>query len=78
MTLQRGRDGLLARWQGRLRHAEDGGVFAYAKPGKGVQGNNYWLPKCMARDIDNCEVKEVRVQVKSDHEPALGLVQPGN
>ena len=54
----------------------DGGVFAYATLGKGIQGDKYWLPKRMAKDIDNCGVKEVQiVQVKSDQEPAVVTVQ---
>ena len=54
---------------------EDGGVFAYATPGKGIQGDRYWLPKRMAKDIDNCGSKDVRVQIKSDQEPAIVVVQ---
>ena len=54
---------------------EDGGVFAYATPGKGIQGDRYWLPKRMSKDIDNCGTKEARIQVKSDQEPSVVAVQ---
>ena len=54
---------------------EDGGVFAYATPGKGIAGDKYWLPKRMAKDIDNCGSQEVQVQIKSDQEPAIVTVQ---
>ena len=54
---------------------EDGGVFAYATPGKGIQGDRYWLPKRMSKDIDNCGTKEARIQAKSDQEPSVVAVQ---
>ena len=54
---------------------EDGGVFAYATTGKGIQGYKYWLPKRTEKDIDNCGTKGVQVQAKSDQEPAVVAVQ---
>ena len=54
---------------------EDGGVYAYATPGKGIQGDKYWLPKRMAKDIDNSGSKDIQVQIKSDQEPAIINVQ---
>ena len=54
---------------------EDGGVFAYATPGEGIAGDKYWLPKRMAKDIDNCGSQDVQVQIKSDQEPAIVTVQ---
>ena len=54
---------------------EDGGIYAYATPGKGIQGDRYWLPKRIAKDIDNSGSKDVQVQIKSDQEPAIVTVQ---
>ena len=54
---------------------EDGGIFAYATLGKGIQGDKSWLPKRIAKDIDNCGTKEAKVQVKSDQEPGIVVVQ---
>jgi len=54
---------------------EDGGIFSYAVPSKGIQGNAYWVPKRLAKDIDNCGTQKVSVQVKSDQEPAIVNVQ---
>ena len=47
---------------------EDGGIFSYATLGKGIAGDKYWLPKRMAKDIDNCGTKDVKIQIKSDQE----------
>ena len=41
---------------------EDGGIFAYATTGKGVQGDKRWLPKRIAKDIGNCGTKEVKTR----------------
>jgi len=54
---------------------EDGGIYAYATPGTGIQGDRYWLPNRMAKDIDNSGSKEVQVPIKSDQEPAVVTVQ---
>ena len=54
---------------------EDGGIYAYATPGKGIQGDKYWLPKRMAKDIDNSGTKNAQVQIKSDQEPSVVTVQ---
>ena len=54
---------------------DDGGVWAYAVPGKGIQGDKNWVPKRMAKDIDNTGVKETKIQIKSDQEPAIVVVQ---
>ena len=54
---------------------EDGGVFSYATPSKGIQGDAYWVPKRRAKDIDNCGTQEVPVQVKSDQGPSTTSVQ---
>ena len=55
---------------------EDGGIFAYATPGKGILGERRWLPRRMAKDIDNCGSGNVNfVQTKSDQEPAVVAVQ---
>ena len=32
---------------------EDGGIFAYATPAKGIQGVSYWVPRRLANDIGN-------------------------
>ena len=40
---------------------EGGGVFAYATPGKGIQGDRYWLPKRTAKDIGKKGSKEIQV-----------------
>ncbi len=50
---------------------EDGGVFVYATPGKGIQGDKCWVPKRLAKDIDNCGTRAASVQIKSDQEPAV-------
>lgn len=54
---------------------EGGGVWSYATPGKGIQGDRLWLPKRMTSDIDGCGVKDAKIQVKSDQEPAIVVVQ---
>ena len=54
---------------------EDGGIFSYATEGKGIQGDKIWLPRRIAKDIDNCGTKDARIQVKSDQEPAIVNVQ---
>jgi len=54
---------------------EDGGVFSYATPSKGIQGDAYWVPKRLANDIDNCGTQKVTVQIKSDQEPSIVNVQ---
>jgi hypothetical protein len=54
---------------------EDGGIFSYATPAKGIQGDSYWVPRRLAKDIDNCGTQSVTVQVKSDQEPAIVNVQ---
>lgn len=54
---------------------KDGGAFAYATTGKGTQGDRYWLAKRVAKDIDNCGAKDTSVQVKSDQEPAIVVLQ---
>ena len=35
-----------------VNHRE-GGVFSYATPGKGIQGDSYWVSQRLAKDIDN-------------------------
>ena len=56
---------------------EDGGIFVYANLGKGIQGDKCWLPRRMAMDIDNCGVKDAKVQIKSDQGPAIVAAQQG-
>ena len=41
----------------------DGGVFSYATPGKGAQGDSNRVAKRLAEDIDNCGTQNVSVQV---------------
>ena len=55
-----------------MANHEDGGVFVYATPGKGIQGDKYWVPKRIAKDIDNCGTQAAKVQIKSD--PGLAIV----
>ena len=45
---------------------QDGGVFAYSTPCKGVQVDSNWVPERLAKDIDNCGTSDVSVQIKSD------------
>jgi hypothetical protein len=54
---------------------EDGGIFSYPTPGKGIQGDAYWVAKRLAKDIDGCGGAEVKVQVKSDQELAIVVLQ---
>jgi len=54
---------------------EDGGIFSNATLGKGIQGDKSWLPKRIAKDIDNCGTKDAKVQVKSDQGPSIVVVQ---
>jgi hypothetical protein len=49
-----------------LVNHEDGGVFAYATPNKGILGESQWLPKRMSKDIDNCGSNNFKLQIKSD------------
>ena len=58
-----------------LVNHEDGGSFSYATPWKGILGDRYWLPKRMARDIDNCCIKEAKIHIKNDQEPAIVVVE---
>ena len=62
---------------------EDGGVFAYATPGKGLQGDRYWLPQRIAKDIDNCGTTEVQVflglarhAIEEGRAPAFFMMMP--
>ena len=68
-------DGDKARSTMVLVNHEDGGVFTYATPAKGILGDSYWLPKRMAKDIDNCGNQNVVVQIQNDQEPAIIAVQ---
>ena len=34
-----------------LVNHEDGGIFSYATRAKGIQGDSYWFPKRIAKDI---------------------------
>ena len=54
---------------------EDGGIFSYQTPGKGIHGDSAWVPTRLAKDIDNCGGQNVRVQVKSDQVPSIVNVQ---
>ncbi len=58
-----------------MANHDDGGVWSYAAQGKGIQGDKYWGPKRMAKDIDNTGIKETTIQIKSDQEPAIVVVQ---
>ena len=52
-----------------------GRVFAYGVPKKGVSGEAEWVPNRIIKDINNMGYKDVRVQLKSDQEPAIVAVQ---
>ena len=54
---------------------EEGGVFSYATPSQGIQGDAYWVPKRLATYADNCGTREVSVQVESDQGPSIVSVQ---
>ena len=52
-----------------------GRVFAYGVPRKGVTAEAEWVPNRMIKDINNMGYKDVKVQIKSDQEPAIVAVQ---
>lgn len=54
---------------------EDGGLFAYATTGKGIQGDRHWLAKRDVKDIDNRGVKDAKAQVRSNQEPSIVALQ---
>ena len=54
---------------------EDGGVFAYAVPNKGILGESQWITRRMSKDIDNCGNSNSKLQIKSDQEPSIVVVQ---
>ena len=48
-----------------------GRVWAYRVPNKGIMDGASWLPKRIVQDLDNCGYIDVRIQLKSDQEPAI-------
>ena len=53
----------------------NGRVFAYTVPKKGLIGEAEWVPSRMSRDIDNMGHKDVIVQIKVDQERVIVAVQ---
>ena len=54
---------------------EDGWICSYSVPNKEIQGGAEWIPRRLAKDIDGCGCKDAKVQVKSDQEPSIVVVQ---
>ena len=54
---------------------KSGRVWAYRVPNKGIMEGASWLPKRIVQDLDNCGYHEVKIQLKSDQEPAIVNLQ---
>ena len=52
-----------------------GGMFSYALPGNGIQGDKHWIAKGIAKDIDNRATKDARAQVGSDQGQSIVALQ---
>ena len=52
-----------------------GRVWAYRVSNKGVLEGAAWLPRRISQDLDNCGYKDIKLQLKSDQEPAIVILQ---
>ena len=52
-----------------------GRVWAYRVPNKGVLEGAAWLPKRIVQDMNNCGNETSTIQLKSDQEPAIVILQ---
>ena len=52
-----------------------GRVWAYQTPNKGPSDEASWVPEKLIQDWDNCGFKDVRIQLKTDQEPAMISLQ---
>ena len=52
-----------------------GRCWAYRVPNKGILEDAHWLPKRMVQDLDNMGLKNKKIQLKADQEPAIVSVQ---
>ena len=52
-----------------------GRVWAYRVPNKGILEGAAWLPRRISQDLDNCGYKDIRLQLKSDQDPAIVNLQ---
>ena len=52
-----------------------GRIWAYQTPSKGPNDEAYWVLENLIQDWDNCGFKDVRIQLKTDQEPAMISLQ---
>ena len=52
-----------------------GRCWAHQVPNKGVHDKAHWLPRKVVQDLDNKGMKDAKIQLKSDQEPAIINVQ---
>ena len=50
-------------------------MWAHRAPNKGILEGAAWLPKRIPQDLDNCGYNDVKLQFKSDQEPAIVNLQ---
>lgn len=48
-----------------------GRVWAYQTPNKGPNDDANWLPARLIQDWNDCGIKDVRIQLETDQEPAI-------
>ena len=52
-----------------------GRCWAYQIPNKGIHDKANWLPRRIIQDLENNGLKDVKIQFKSDQEPAIVNLQ---
>ena len=58
-----------------LTNNKDGAIKGHQVPQKGVRGESTWVPRRIARDVDDQGVAGINTEMRSDQEPAITDVQ---